>query len=162
MSCHPLRHPTAPLPNCGNEDPVIATWALNPLWDVVHDRIWDLSNHESFIFRMIPNSVEACSLPSGLSLRANLRMPFHLSPHLPTLPSEQAQSGINSHVTKSQHCFDTSGYDKKKSLLHGSYLHYCWATLCRDATEDGRPRRATVRKVGVTGCEAVIQSNISD
>ncbi len=38
---------------------------------------------------------------------------FHLRPHLSNLSSEQAQSGINSHVTGNPRCFDTSGHDKK-------------------------------------------------
>lgn len=38
---------------------------------------------------------------------------LHLSPHLSNLSSEQAPSGINSHVRGNPRCFDTSGYDKK-------------------------------------------------
>lgn len=41
-----------------------------------------------------------------------LGLAFHLS----NLSSEQVQSGINIHVTGNTCCFDTSGYDKKKSI----------------------------------------------
>lgn len=42
-----------------------------------------------------------------------LSLACHLCPYLSNLSSEQAQSGINSHVTGNPCYFDTSGYDKK-------------------------------------------------
>lgn len=52
-----------------------------------------------------PSSLDFAPLALGVA--------FHLCSYLSNLSSEQAQSEINSHVTRNPHCFDNSEYDKK-------------------------------------------------
>lgn len=95
-----------------------------------------------------PSSLDFAPLALGVA--------FHLCSYLSNLSSEQAQSKINSHVTRKPHCFDNSEYDKKvyytamSPLLLGNFVEV------RHRMEEGRLRKS------VTGCEALIQSNMSD
>lgn len=63
---------------------------------------------------LLKSSILAWPHPSSFAFGPlALVLAFHLCSYLSNLSIEQAQSGINSHVTGNPQCFDTSGYDKK-------------------------------------------------
>ncbi|KAI3368877.1 hypothetical protein L3Q82_025858, partial [Scortum barcoo] len=82
---------------------------------ISHDR--SMVGQRSSKGLLLKSSILAWPYPSALPLwpisPGAPSLPSHLCPHLSNLSGEQAQSGINSHVTGNPHCFDTSGYDKK-------------------------------------------------
>ncbi len=90
-------------------------------------------------------------------------MAFHLCSYLSNLSSERAQSEINSHVTGNPCRFDTSGYDKKK-VHYTAVISINAEQLGLRETQKGGQQAKEISGVVVvvTGCETLIQSNMSD